>query len=418
MSASIIVPLRASPQVFEWDVRLQRILSVIPADRFETIIVDLGSAPAFAARIGEIAAASGKARVVRVEASDRPFSIAEARNAGAVAARTDVILFHDIDFLAPEATYRALSDEIRSVRLADDHTQFFCVPVVFLTERATRSYLKVFPAGGEDSHRQVLSAAGSDPDSVAVSVAYGSSAMVANRRHCLSIGGHDESFSGHSAEDHEFLHRLFATIPKGPRPPCYQTDFRDNGIRRYRGFRAAFALYGLDAFAKGLALVHLAHPSRPIEGYFQRDRNVRLLEERMAAFDRRGRHPDPLGEAESDFYAPVNPSVAWPPETFALPRFVSFGGPAAIERASRIAALEDAVAREPGLSRRLFRMLAAQRLPRSWRPASRLVPRRLQDSWADVSERILLAWERRVRTTMHGGAGGGEDTESAGRSRW
>ena len=341
--ASIIIPLRASPQLFEWKARLTRLLEELPRERFETVIVDYGtpaaSRPEFDA---VVSAARPPVRLIRVECKEAPFAIGKARNIGAKEARAPVVLFHDIDFLAPRTTYEAVADEIRRRDLARRFERFFCVPVIFLTEAGTRDYLA--GTGGiapPDRHASFCQLALSAAPACAF-VAYASSCMVANRAHYLAVGGHDETFEGHGAEDFELLHRVFSVAPKAARPPAYYIDFKDNGIGRYRGFRAAFALYGIEAFQSGIFLVHLHHPPRPMKGYARRRKeNFRLLRQRMERFDKALEHPPPLSDQSRG-----SMSLTSPPQpadsmlSLDSPAFSSFGGRPAMERAISAAALE------------------------------------------------------------------------------
>lgn len=296
-AASVIIPLRASPALFQWQERLTRILATIPAHLFEIVIVDYGTRGDSRFELqSTVRDAGSSARLLRVDCENQPFSIGRARDLGVMAAAAPVVLFNDIDFLAPRSTYQAIAMEIGRRALVSAFDRFFCVPVIFLSETATRDYMAAERLAEFPLHHAAFRLRALDPSSgVSVSIAYASSCMVANRLHYLAIGGHDEAFFGHGAEDFEFLHRLASTVPKAPRPSAYYVDFKDNGITAYRGFRAAFALYGIEAFQVGLFLVHLHHPSRPSRDYNRRrKRNFRLLRRRMERFDRTGTHPAPL----------------------------------------------------------------------------------------------------------------------------
>jgi len=297
--ASLIIPLRASPALFQWQQRLSRILSVMPYDQFEVIVVDYGTGELGRRQLAAIvAAAPGPVRVIRVDCEGAPFSIGVARDTGVVAASAPVVLFNDVDFFAPKPVYEAVAAEIKARNLGQFADQWFCVPTIFLNSDGTEEYLAGMTA--EDDvlhHKHFLHRAELDPSAVCVSISYGSSCIVANRHHYLSIGGHDESFWEHGAEDFELMHRLSALAPRAPRPPYYYVDFKDNEIANYRGFRAAFALYGVDAAQKDLFLVHLYHPRRPIKTYTRHWQNFRLLRRRMRRFDLTGRHPPPLPDA-------------------------------------------------------------------------------------------------------------------------
>lgn len=381
-AASLIIPLRASPAVFEWEERLTRLLSAIPADCFEILIVDYGTREEWRPGLDAVVRSSAApARIVRVESADLPFSIGRARDIGVVAASAPVVLFNDVDFLAPRAVYEAIAAEILARRLSEYFDRFFCVPVIFLTAEATRDYLR---ADGETDlalgHAAFRDRGLDEASGTSVFIAYASSCMVANRAHYLAIGGHDQSFWGHGAEDFELMHRMFAELRNVPRPPFYYVDFKDNGVKAYRGFRAAFATFGIEAFQRGLFLVHLHHPSRPDRSYNQRRRrNFRRLRERMQAFDRTGTHPPPLPDprrGNTPEPALLRSEASMLP--LDSPIFAPFGGAAAIEQALRQAAQGGIEGQQNLLRRSPYAWLAlnAYRLGVGWR-----LPRR---------ERILL----------------------------
>ncbi|HVV94589.1 MAG TPA: hypothetical protein VHD15_14345 [Hyphomicrobiales bacterium] len=327
--ASVVVPLRVSAALFDWERRLDRVLATIPPDLFEMVVVDYGTAADSRPAL-ERALAGTPARLVRIDCEGEPFAIGQARDAGVVAARAPVVLFNDVDFIAPAATYRAVADEIRRQGLLDDPARFFCVPVVFLGEAATADYLAAGDASIEARHAALRGLIGDADEGPFGRVVYGSSCMVVNRGHYLALGGHDAAFTGHGGEDFELMHRLARHDPLAPRPPLYDVDFKDGGIRRYRGFRAYFSLHGIAAFQRGVFLVHLDHPARPIRHYFSAQRrNFRALRRSMARFDATGRNPPPL------------PGAAVPPAKpeggrqvpFDDPLFRSFGGAAGMAQA-------------------------------------------------------------------------------------
>jgi predicted glycosyltransferase involved in capsule biosynthesis len=388
--ASLIVPLRVSPLIFEWEVRLSRVLATVPATRFEIIIVDYGTPAQSQPRLDEIIRSAPVApRLIRAAGPDSPFSIGKARDVGVCEATSPVVLFHDIDFLAPPQTYGAIADEILRREVASRQDSFFCVPVFFLSEAATRAYVRPSPGADLALHHANLRPLAGEAETAITSIAYASSCMVANRHRYLALGGHDSGFSGHGAEDFELMHRVFATAPIAPRPPHYYVDFKDDAGLRYRGFRAAFALYGIELFQRGLFLVHLFHESRPVSGYNQLRRNFHRLRHRMQRFDATGRHPPPLGDharGRSLVVAPVGCDAA---ELLreALPLFGgyavrssdTFGSPADLLRsaqdihADRVLVVQDGEASESQASGQLLADAGIDRvvfrrgeLPDSW----------------------------------------------------
>jgi predicted glycosyltransferase involved in capsule biosynthesis len=289
---TLVIPIRLTGATHEGALRLARICDAVPRDLFDILISDYGTAPEH--RLPLEAAEREGAEVVRHPAPHKLFSIGRARDFGVQMSRSRVIVFNDIDFLGTEAMYRAIHAEAVRRDLGDNLLDFFCVPVLFLTEAGTRDWLAA--ADGDKPFSRDLSVDALEADRGRIqSVAYGSSAMVINRHHYLTLGGHDPRFTGHGAEDYDLLHRLAALAPKGPRPHDYYTDYKDNNVRRYWGFRPLFALYGLDLLPRGIHLVHLWHPRRKERGYFRPGRNFRLLGRVMKRFDRSGAQPLPLG---------------------------------------------------------------------------------------------------------------------------
>lgn len=288
---ALIIPIRLTGATFEGAERLARICDIVPRDLFDILISDYGTEPEHR---GPIDTAEAKGiRVVRHPTPHRLFSIGRARDFGVQMSTSPVIVFNDIDFCGTEAMYRAIHAESLRRRMADNPFDFFCVPVLFLTEAGTSAWLAAADDAKPFSKALTVDALEKDRDRVQ-SVAYGSSAMVVNRSHYLSLGGHDPRFTGHGAEDYDLLHRLATFAPKGPRPHDYFTDYKDNNVRKYWGFRPFFALYGLDVLPRGVHLVHLWHPRRKEKGYFRPAQNFRLLKRVMKRFERTGGQPMPL----------------------------------------------------------------------------------------------------------------------------
>jgi len=293
---ALIIPLRLTGATYEAEARLGRICANVPRELFDIVISDYGTRPDHRGPIDALAAEG--IRIVTHPSPHRLFSIGQARDFGVQMSSAPVIIFNDIDFLGTSDMYRAIHAEAARRGVSRNLFDFFCVPVLFLTEEGSNRWLAA-PGDAKPFSGSLdvdsLDAARADIQSVA----YGSSAMVVNRHHYMSLGGHDPRFSGHGAEDYDLLHRLSTIAPKGPRPHDYFTDYKDNGVRRYWGFRPFFALYGLDLVPRGVHLVHLWHPRRKEKGYFRPRRNFRLLKRVMKRFDRTGGQPLPLADLAS-----------------------------------------------------------------------------------------------------------------------
>lgn len=294
-----IVPLRVTEGLYEGTQRLSRILGTIPPGDFAVLVVDYGSPPPGAAAIADLCAHHQHASVVRVDCELEVFSIGRARDIGVQHATTPVIVFNDVDFIAPPSMYARIAQEARVRGMDRNAYPFFCVPVVFLSPQGTEHYHAL--AGADDGRfaHAFHSAVMEGRQAMYDFVTYGSPAMVVNRLHYLAIGGHDRRFLGHGAEDFDVLHRLARYHPRGPRPRNYLTDSKTNAITTYEGFRAYFALYGIDVFQRGIFLVHLWHPTRLMDGYTRSARNFAVLRSAMDAFDTFRTQPVALADLAS-----------------------------------------------------------------------------------------------------------------------
>lgn len=290
---TLIIPLRLTANTYEGELRLKRLCATVPRDLYDILISDYGTESRHAGPIRALA--DEGIEIARHPSPGRLFSIGHARDFGVQMARQKIVLFNDIDFLGTPDMYRKIHAEAMRRDIAANLFDFFCVPVLFLTETGTTAWFERTGEGRAFIESADIAALEDDAADIQFT-AFGSSAMLVNRHHYLSLGGHDPAFSGHGAEDYDLLHRLASLAPKGPRPNDYLTDFKDNGVRNYWGFRPFFALHGLDVFLRGIHLVHLWHPRRPEKGYFRSRPNFRHLRKVMLRFERRGAMPMPLAD--------------------------------------------------------------------------------------------------------------------------
>ncbi|ANH09162.1 hypothetical protein [Shinella sp. HZN7] len=281
-----VIPVRLSTdQLYDEPERIARIIATLPRS-YVPLIVDYGTVAERAGELQGLAASTGT-RLVRVETGDQPFSVGHARDIGTLHAETPLILYHDIDFLLSPLSYERVLEEARLRGMPDNAYAFFALPGVYLTEDFTRRYLEMF-ATGDASFADVLLHDGVMRRDKAIyeNHTYAISAIVASRYHLLAIGGHDKSFVGHGAEDFELLHRLASYAPRGPKTLNYYRNTMNNTIQRYEGFRAYFALYGIDVFQRGLQMAHLWHPRREDASYLApRHENQERVSEVMADYD-------------------------------------------------------------------------------------------------------------------------------------
>ena len=272
--ASIVIPIRAASRTEDGILRLERLLQTLP-DAFEVVVVDDGSHKKAAAAIYDRVSQVPHASYHYLKTRWRSFSLARARNYGTQVSTAKVVLFHDVDFFATPELYLQLAGYIKEVDLANRPEHFFCVPVAFLTEAGTLKYFSTPDDTGWFTDSQKC------PDDLVMNVVEGSSCIVANRDALVAIGGHDESFYGHGAEDFELLHRLGELYPIAEKPADYAVNTGSGTITEYRGFRSYFALYGKQCRSQGTVLIHIYHPRRKGWGYYKHKRNFRKLEQLM-----------------------------------------------------------------------------------------------------------------------------------------
>lgn len=275
--AAIVIPIRVNHQPKEALRRLQRLLSLVPSC-FEVVVVDDGSSIRWKKEVCQLVMGRANSRYIYLPTCDQRFSLARARNCGARHSTSEIIIFHDLDFLGTVGSYLQIAGFIQK-QLPWQRQHFFCIPVAFLTESGTKNYLQHLHASSIANNWDFYQA----EESVGgvKFLVKGSSCIVVNREYFLELGGHDESYDGHGAEDFELLHRLSLNFPIAKRPVDYAVNTGSGEITEYRGFRAFFALYGEECGSAECILVHLYHPKRKEAGYYQHERNFAKLKNLM-----------------------------------------------------------------------------------------------------------------------------------------
>ncbi len=312
---TLVIPVRLSKDnLYDEVERIDRILETMPAEGFEALIVDYGSCEERRRELTD-AGSRHSVRVIRVDSEDQVFSVGKARDIGTQHARTPLVFYHDIDFLMSRENYKRILLEARVRNMPENIHTFFILPGAYLTEEFSRKYVAISGKGDGELADHILHDAIMRLDhSVYSGMTYAISALVANRLHLLAIGGHDPQFVGHGAEDFELFHRLASYYQKGPRTRDYYANtVGSNSIQSYTGFRAYFALYGIDVFQRGLILAHLYHPRRPDPAYAVTTNNSRVGEV-MRAYDTGATSLPPLPDltvTESTLFLAEEFSAQW-----------------------------------------------------------------------------------------------------------
>ena len=312
---TLVIPVRLSENnLYDEVVRIQRILDTVPSEGFESLIVDYGSCEERRQELTDIGHRNS-VTVIRVDSGDQVFSVGKARDIGTQHARTPLVLYHDIDFLMSRENYRRILLEARVRNLPENNHAFFVLPGAYLTESFSEEYVALSESGdGELADYFLHDAIMRLDHSVFSGMTYAISALVAHRLHLLAVGGHDPQFVGHGAEDFELFHRLASYFRKGPRTKDYYANtIGSNSIQTYAGFRAFFALYGIDVFQRGLILAHLYHPRRPDPEYAETTNNSRVGDV-MRAYDTGSSYLPPLPDLtirEKTLFLAAENSAPW-----------------------------------------------------------------------------------------------------------
>ncbi|MGO4437947.1 glycosyltransferase [Rhizobium sp. RAF56] len=309
MLISIIIPVRVSDALFQGLPRIEKLLASIPREGFEAVIVDYGSSRREAEELQAIADKFSHARNIRVEAETEPFSAGIARNIGAEHAMGSVIMFNDVDCIASPHMYRRIAEEAEARRIDINVYDFFSIPIAFTTYEGADEYTRLQAEDPRRAdalfHYHMIRG----EKQFVFMMAYSGSTIVVNRLQYLAIGGTNQQFHGHGAEDFEVKLRLAGYRPIGVKPIDYYHNTKVNQMQDYVGFRSYLALYGYEIAFRGIYMVHLWHPSRVSKsvtvspsssGYMQTERNFRLMRQMMRDFDTSGSQPAALMDCASD----------------------------------------------------------------------------------------------------------------------
>ncbi len=235
-----------------------------PAPAF--VIVDFGSAEPYASEIARVCREGGMT-CVRVE-DDGVFSAASARNAGAQAARTELLFFNDIDCFGERDLIARIASHANAIDLGACFDQLIVLPVVFVARETTA---RVIEKSEPEERAALLRRARIDSlysrrSNVTDFVDPFSNFFVCHRDFFELTGGFNGRFRGHGSEDYEFFVRQAVIAGQLPLPQGAGRDLygprstRFFASKAYRGFRRLGELAAFHAEASGLWIAHLDHP--------------------------------------------------------------------------------------------------------------------------------------------------------------
>jgi hypothetical protein len=130
--------------------------------------------------------------------------------------------------------------------------------------------------------------------SMIVKVSSGTSVVVVNRHHYLSLGGQDESFEGWGYEDYEFNTRLTILSRWFPMPIDWLSMAGNFiTISEFKGWKAVYRLHGDWLANKGIYLFHQHHQTDS-DYRAHEPRNLDRLTARMKSFHQSGETLAPI----------------------------------------------------------------------------------------------------------------------------
>ena len=223
------------------------------------LIVDFGSAPEFSKQIKSICEECNYSYIFIQD--NGVFSLSIARNEGALAAKTDLLYFTDIDFFSV------------SVRYADDH-DFRAIrdivlnlPAYHLNYEISNCLWQTQPQAWNKYLEQtaVILAENSDRETNGFIAPY-SNNFLCTKDFFQIVGGYDSSFRGHGSEDFELMIRIAYHSQHIELPDDISTDIfkpTSNSFyqpRPYKGFRRLGEAASFSAESNGFKAFHLWHP--------------------------------------------------------------------------------------------------------------------------------------------------------------
>lgn len=293
---SVIIPVRIDSERHDVLARLHFARLDESSKLVDFIIVDDGSLGIEAKALREKCAELGY-QYASTGAFSRTFSIGRARNIGVQTARTQFVMFQDVDLMPCSGFYAGVLREIAVQGLEKYAERFLMFGVIYLTQDATQEFRDCTPELRQSQFIQYL--LDNNEDRIE-KFSTGTSVITVSREYFLASGGMDSDFEGWGFEDLEFTCRMLRRNRRFPLPAEFDRDYRNfRTIHEYRGWKATYRLFGDITFSKGLVLFHAWHPVYADSAYMgARSRNLKMFQKKLAAFRQDQIEPSPLPKPE------------------------------------------------------------------------------------------------------------------------
>ncbi|EGJ4815357.1 glycosyltransferase [Campylobacter lari] len=185
------------------------------------------------------------------------FSQGKCRNLGVSFAKSDVVMFLDVDCCFSVRSLELILQLIDIKNISQNINEFLVLPVVYLSKEGSDfictqekdlwdGLIKNDLISGKREWIKFYSLV--------------SSSVILNKYKFLSLGGYSEAFIGHSYEDFDFLARLiYCAVEFQKIPKALPYDEANWELSAFKGFRAWFSLLGYEMSFHGIYVYHFYH---------------------------------------------------------------------------------------------------------------------------------------------------------------
>ncbi len=235
------------------------------------LVVDFGSREPYRSQVAALCSQLGVDCLYADDSEN--YCAARAKNLAAVAVKTPLIFFTDVDCLGESSLLTRLVQHANAQELGRYFDQLLSLPVYHFGLERTERVSAAGSARERDRElaRGLASSVTSAYDTDSEYCAPYSNVFLCRTDFYLLTGGQHEAFRGHGWEDFEFAIRALChagtvPLPRKPLENCLAPASEEfYGPKGYVGFRRMLELASLPCELAGLRVAHLAHP-RPRTG--------------------------------------------------------------------------------------------------------------------------------------------------------
>lgn len=290
---TVIIPIRSMKNR---DISDRLIFSLkddnLDRTKIDFLVIDDGSSKEDSEKFSLICK-KNKMSYIYLDTRNQSFSIARARNIGAMNAKSRYIMFLDVDLYPNNNFYNDILDEIKIQNLKSFANDFIMIGVIYLTEQASKDFFH--KEHGIRKNLIVQKLLENNTEWVE-KFSTGTSVNIYNKFSYLSHGGNDEDFEEWGFDDLEFNLRMIRKAKKFPFPENVSLDYKNfSTINEYKGWKSVYRLFGDITFKKGIYMTHIWHEIDTKSDYMKgKEKNRKLFEKKIEEYKKFNKEPDPL----------------------------------------------------------------------------------------------------------------------------